>query len=146
VIRTVVADDDPAFRGALVDVLGADPRFLVVEAVPTGEGIVAVARRADAHLVVLDVRMPEGGAPAARSIRQATEDGSLHEVVVVALSAQASTHAVVSMLREGALGYLVKGRIGSELPDLVARCAAGELVLAVPHAEEALRQLARADT
>jgi DNA-binding NarL/FixJ family response regulator len=146
VIRTVVADDDAAFRGALVDVLGADPRFLVVEAVSTGERIVDVARKAAAHVVLLDVRMPEGGTLAARSIRQATQDGSLHDVVVVALSAQASTHAVVSMLREGALGYLVKGRIGSELPDLVARCAAGELVLAVPHADEALRQLARVDS
>ena len=145
VIRTLVADDDAAFRRALVDVLRADPRFLVAKAVPSGDGIVEVVRRAGADVVLLDVRMPDGGAVAARAIREAVVDGSIRSVVVVALSAQASTQAVVSMLREGALGYLVKGRIGSELPDLVSRCAAGEGVLAVPNAESALRQLAHID-
>ena len=144
VIRVVVAEDDPAFRGALVDVLGADPRFQVARAVASGEDIVDVVGAAGADLVVLDVRMTDGGPTAARALRGATEAGVLPPVVVVALSAQGAVHTVVDMLREGAVGYLVKGRIGSELPDLLARCAAGEVVLAVPGAAEALRQLSRA--
>ena len=143
VIRVAVADDDAAFRGALVDVLESDPRFVVVEALTTGENIVAELARVEAHVVLLDVRMPEGGPVAARAIREATASGVLETVSVVALSAQAAVHTVVAMLREGANGYLVKGRIGSELPDLLARCAAGEVVLAAPNAAEALRQLAQ---
>jgi DNA-binding NarL/FixJ family response regulator len=142
-IRVVVAEDDPAFRGALVDVLEADSRFCVARAATSGEDIVEVVRSVGADLVVLDVRMTEGGPTAARALREATEAGLLGGVAVVALSAQASVHTVVSMLREGAVGYLVKGRIGAELPDLLARCASGEVVLAVPGAAEALRQLSR---
>jgi hypothetical protein len=46
------------------------------------------------------------------------------------------------MLRAGAVSYLAKGRLG-ELPDMVARCAGGEVVLAVPSGAEALKQLMR---
>lgn len=144
VIRVVVAEDDPAFRGALVDVLGADARFQVTGAVCSGEDIVEVVRVVGADLVVLDVRMSDGGPTAARALREATDAGLLDEVVVVALSAQAAAHTVVAMLREGVAGYLVKGRIGADLPDLLARCAAGEVVLAAPSGAEALRQLSRA--
>lgn len=144
VIRVVVADDDAAFRGALVDVLDADRRFQVTAAMATGEQIVEVVAQAGADVALVDVRMIDGGPAAARAIREAIEDGRLHGVAVVAISAQAPVHTVVAMLREGAVGYLVKGRIGSELPDLLARCATGEVVLAVPGAAEALRQLTRA--
>ena len=144
VIRVVVAEDDPAFRGALVDVLGADSRFQVTAAVSSGADIVEVVGTVGADLVVRDVRMSDGGPTAARALREATAAGLLHEVVVVALSAQAAVHTVVAMLREGVAGYLVKGRIGSELPDLLARCAAGEVVLAASSGAEALRQLSRA--
>jgi DNA-binding NarL/FixJ family response regulator len=142
VIQVAVADDDAAFRGALVDVLEADPRFAVAVAVSTGMGIGPVVVEAGADLVVLDVRMPEGGPVAASAIREAVS-GSARRPVIVALSAGSATHTVVSMLRAGAVGYLVKGRIGSALPDLLARCAAGEVVLAVPCGAEALHELIR---
>jgi DNA-binding NarL/FixJ family response regulator len=136
-IRVVVADDDAAFREALVDVLGADPRFTVVEALSTGVGIGAVVERSRPDLVILDVRMPGGGAIAARHVRRIR----VKPPAVVALSTQTSTHTVVEVLLAGAVGYLVKGRVGAQLPDLLARCAAGEVVLAVPTGAEVLRQL-----
>ncbi len=146
VIRTVVADDDAAFRAAVVDVLEADPRFRVTEAVASGEGIGNLVLRTRADVVLLDIRMPEGGAVAARSIHDAAVAAGMQPPAVVAVSAQASAHMVVSMLREGAVGYLVKGRLGSDLPDLIARCAMGEVVLAVPTAAEALKAAFDAET
>ena len=44
------------------------------------------------------------------------------------------------MLRAGVSGYLAKGSLG-RLPDLVARCADGEVVLAVPGGVDALREV-----
>ena len=140
VIRVVVADDDAAFRGAVVDVLDADPRFAVVDVRSTGEDIATVARESRADLVLIDVRMPGGGPEAARAIRTQPGAGSAQPLVVT-LSAQSAAHTVASMVREGVSGYLVKGRIGSDLPDLLARCAAGEVVLAVPSGAEVLRDL-----
>lgn len=144
-IRVALAEDDKAFRDALVDVLEVDPRFRVVAARSTGIGIAEMVSELRPELVLLDVRMAAGGAAAARAVRGAGA-GSGRAPVVVAISADSSRAAVVAMLREGATGYLVKGRIGSDLTDLLARCAAGETVLAVPCAEDAVREVERTTT
>ena len=95
-------------------------------------------------MVLLDVRMPGGGAEAARALRAtaSTNGGGAGAPAVVAVSAHTGTATVVAMLQAGAVGYLAKGRL-ADLPDLVARCAAGEVVLAVPSAADALDQLVR---
>ena len=49
---------------------------------------------------------------------------------------------VAAMVRAGAVGYLTKGRIGESLPDVLAQCAAGEVVLATGSGAAALRVLA----
>jgi DNA-binding NarL/FixJ family response regulator len=137
-IRVALADDDKAFRDALVDVLEVDPRFRVVGAHSTGVGVAGMVADLRPDLVLLDVRMSSGGAQAARAVRAAGQSSG-RVPVVVALSADSTRSTVVTMLREGATGYLLKGSIGSGLPDLLARCAAGETVLRVPGAAEALR-------
>jgi DNA-binding NarL/FixJ family response regulator len=141
VIRVAVADDDPDFRAALVDVLNADPRFAVVGAAATGDDLVKLAHQSRPDLVVLDVRMPSGGPVAARALREAATDWGTPVPVVVALSAQSAVSTVVAMLREGAQGYVAKGRVDLDLPDLLARTFRGEVVLAVPSAAEALKQV-----
>lgn len=139
--RVLVADDDELFRSALVDVLHADRRFEVVGSRTSGEGIVEAVAAGAAELVLVDVRMPEGGAVAARALRTAVAAGRLDPVRVVALSAHASTPTVVGLLREGVVGYLVKGEPATDLPDLLQRCVTGQVVLASPTAAAALRQL-----
>jgi len=57
------------------------------------------------------------------------------------VSAETAPQTLLGVLHAGARGYLVKGRIGGSLPDLVARCAQGEVVLATPTGAEVLRQL-----
>ena len=64
------------------------------------------------------------GCPAvARSRRRALQEGP--PVVVVAVSAETSPDTVAALLRAGVRGYLGKGRIGPNLPDLVSRCLGG---------------------
>ena len=126
--RVVVADDDPTFRSAAVEVLEADARFTVVAAVSSGAGLVELVEESAADVVLLDVRMPGGGPAAAQQLT----DRFGRRVVLVAVSAQLETATVFRMLRAGTTGYLPKGRLGASMPDLIARCAEGELVLAVP--------------
>ena len=135
--RVVVADDDPTFRSAAVEVLEADDRFAVVGEVATGAGLVELVEETGADVVLLDVRMPGGGPAAAQQLT----DRFGRRVVMVAVSAQVETATVFRMLRAGTTGYLPKGRLGASMPDLVARCADGELVLAVPTGAAALHQL-----
>jgi DNA-binding NarL/FixJ family response regulator len=139
-IRVALADDDPSVREALTHVLGLDPRFTVVGAVADGHELPGLVVETRADLVLLDVRMPHGGSDAAAAVRAATHDWSPGPAVV-ALTAQSDAATVLALLRAGAVGFLVKGNIGADLPDLLARAGAGEVVLAVPTGAEALRQL-----
>lgn len=134
--RVVVADDDPVFTAALVAVLEADPRFVVVGTAATGEELAGMVPEQLPGLVLLDVRMPGGGAEAAARLT-----ASAMHPVVVAVSAQQGVSAILAMLRAGAVGYLAKGGMGAALPDLLARAMAGEVVLAATGGHEALRQL-----
>ncbi|MGZ6741057.1 MAG: response regulator [Nocardioides sp.] len=145
--RVVVADDDRAFRGALVEVLSDDARYVVVGEAGTGEELLAVAERTRPDLVLLDVRMPGGGPEAARRLtRPGGPDAGPHAggssgPVVIAVSAHVGASGILAMLRAGATGYLAKGRLGDRLPEIVARMLDGELVLAAPGGIDALRQL-----
>jgi DNA-binding NarL/FixJ family response regulator len=133
-IRVVVADDDEMMRTVLSEVMAADPRFTVVGEAADGTDLLDVVAREDADVVLLDVRMPAGGETAARALQH-------RPPVVVAVSSETSPDTVASLLRVGVRGYLSKGRLGPQLPDLVARCVAGEIILAVPTGALAVRKL-----
>lgn len=134
-IKVVVADDDDSVRHGLTALLHSDPRFEVVGHAETGASLLEIAALTRPHVVLMDIRMPGGGVEVAQSL------ASSGPMVVVAVSAETSVDTVVGMLRAGVGGYLLKGGVGASLPDLIARCADGEVMLAVPTASQALRQL-----
>ena len=135
-MRVMVADDDEAMRAALTAVLEDDPRVRLVGVVATGSAAVGLAEREPVDVVVLDVRLPDGGEPTAQALRALTAPP-----VVVAVSAMTDRGTVVSMLRAGASCYLAKDRIGASLPDVVVRASDGEVVLAVGGAGRLLADL-----
>ena len=147
-LRVIVADDDARVRGVLHEVLEDDDRFTVVALAGSGGQLLALAEALRPDVVLMDVRMPGGGAVAARALLSlppplpppAGTTARQAPPVVVAVSAHTGASVVVSMLRAGVSGYLAKGRLAA-LPDLLARCADGEVVLAVPSGADALRQV-----
>ncbi len=143
-IRVALGDDDAAFRGAAVGLLESDPRIEVVGAAADGTELLRLAAETDPHVVLLDVRMPAGGAAGARALLElGAASGRRTPPLVVALTAETSPDVIETMLRAGAVGYFAKGRIGSALGDLVSRVYAGEVILAAPTAGLALRRLVR---
>ncbi len=110
-IRILIADDEPALRDAIADLLSHEDRLILVgEAGDADQAIeLAVSRRPDVALV--DVSMPAGGGPrAAREIIRVSP-----ETRVIALSAFEDRPTVLEMLRAGAVGYLVKGTASEDL-------------------------------
>ncbi|GAA4718801.1 hypothetical protein GCM10025782_15130 [Pedococcus ginsenosidimutans] len=135
-VRVLIADDHPQMLGAMVHVVESDDRFTVVGTATTGDDAVRLAGELEVDVALVDVRMP-GGGPAAVRAFQALPSAP----VIVAVSAETTAGVVAAMVRAGVVGYLAKGRIGESLPEVLARCAAGEVVLATGSAAGALRLL-----
>ena len=124
-IRVMIADDEPAIREALADLLASEETLeLVAVAADTDEAIDA-ARRTMPDVALLDVKMPGGGGPrAAREIRAVTP-----HTRVVALSAHEDRSSVLEMLRAGVVGYVVKGAAAEEILETVRRSVLGQASL-----------------
>ena len=121
-IRVIVADDAPSLREALCDLLSSSEDIEVVGDAADADEAVALALRERPDVVLVDVKMPGGGGPrAAREILS-----TLPETKVLAVSAYEDRRTVLDMLREGAVGFVVKGTPAKELIDAVRRSARGQ--------------------
>jgi two-component system invasion response regulator UvrY len=135
-LRLLLADDDDRVRRALAGLLAEEDDLCVVAEAADGATAVALAAEHGPDLVVVDVRMPQGGPQLVRALRVLP-----HRPLVVALSAQADAAAWTGMVAAGACGYLLKGAVAADLPALLRRCAARELVVTVPGAADVVRRL-----
>jgi EAL domain-containing protein (putative c-di-GMP-specific phosphodiesterase class I) len=124
-IRVLIADDEPAIREALADLLASEETLeLVAVATDTDEAIEA-ARQTRPDVALLDVKMPGGGGPrAAREIL-----GLAPHTRIVALSAHEDRSSVLEMLRAGVVGYVVKGAAAEEILETVRRSVLGQASL-----------------
>ena len=122
-LRVMVVDDHPIWREAIERDLRAAGLDVVGAA---GDGEQALRRIAAArpHVVVLDLRLPVlDGVETTRRIA-AEHPG----VRVLILSASGEEGDVLSAIKAGATGYLVKSASSAELIDAVRRTAAGDAV------------------
>ncbi|GAA4988335.1 PAS domain S-box protein [Actinopolymorpha pittospori] len=138
-IRVVIADDDRALRDALADLIASQPHLELAGQAVSHPDAVRLALRDHPHVVVLDVRMPGGTAPA--TIR-AIQDGSPNTAVLV-LSAYEDPGSAVDVLAAGATGYLVKGIPDGEILDAIVRAARGQLSISVALARDCIQVLRR---
>jgi len=114
--RTLVVDDHPLTRSALVDLL-EQHSFAVVGEAADGVEAVERAREAQPDLVLLDLTMPGGGGLEALPNVRAAAPGC--EVVI--LTASGTEENLLAAIRAGAAGYLLK----SEPPDRIAEFLEG---------------------
>jgi DNA-binding NarL/FixJ family response regulator len=120
-IRTLLAEDSPAFRTGLRQLLEADGRFAVVGEAGNGEDAVQAATRLHPNLVVLDVRMPcLDGITAAQQIHSRLPDSAL-----VILSEIEDSALRVRAKAAGCSAYLLKRDDLCALPARLAACVAG---------------------
>ena len=120
-IRVLIADDEPALRGALADLLEHEDDVVLIGAVGDADEAIALAGDERPDVALVDVSMPAGGgARAAREIARCSPDTR-----VIALSAFEDRPTVLEMLRAGAVGYLVKGTAGEEIVDSIQKVMAG---------------------
>ena len=122
--RTLVVDDHPLTRAALVGLLERHD-FAVVGEAGDGEEAIGRARELQPDLVLLDLSMPGlGGLEALPRLRAAAP-----RCEVVVLTASGTEENLLAAIRGGAAGYLLK----TEPPERIA-----EFLDGVAHGEAAL--------
>ncbi|MFI6029840.1 response regulator [Amycolatopsis magusensis] len=122
-IRVVLVDDHPLYRyGARFAIEDAEDLVIVGEA-STGEEALQVVREKQVDVVLMDIQLPDrSGLEVTRAI---TGDAGPRVIVV---SVNEDDDSIVSALRAGAHGYLVKGVSRDELLWAIRTVAAGGAV------------------
>jgi len=122
-IRALIVDDAPAFRGTLRAVLECEPEIEIVGEAGDGDEAIALAVELRPDVVLMDVRMPVlNGFAATRRIRELVP-----EARVIALTAYDEQEVVTAMIEAGASAYCIKGAPTEELSrTIAAACGRGD--------------------
>jgi DNA-binding NarL/FixJ family response regulator len=126
VIRILLADDHPVVREGLRAMLDAEPDLDVVGEASSGPQAEALAAALRPDIVLMDLRMPDGGG--VESIVRMTAAGLPCRVIV--LTTYETDGDILRAVEAGAAGYLLKDLARGELADAVRAAARGETVLA----------------
>ncbi|MCA9870199.1 MAG: response regulator transcription factor [Caldilineae bacterium] len=124
-IRILVADDHPIVRDGLVAVLSTQADFQVVGEAGNGFEVVSQVAALVPDIVLLDLEMPEmDGVQALEQLRSLGRP-----VRAIAFTAFDSDERILSAVRAGAKGYLLKGAPREELFNAVRVVHAGGSLL-----------------
>lgn len=120
-VRILLADDHREIRDRAVRLL--EPEFEVVGAVADGNALLQASEQMKPDVCVIDISMPElNGIEAAIQLR---ESGS--KATIVFLTVNEDSDFVRAALRTGALGYVVKSRMASDLCTAINGAMRGHL-------------------
>ncbi|HEY8093346.1 MAG TPA: response regulator transcription factor [Acidimicrobiales bacterium] len=124
-VRVLIVDDHPMFRMGLASALAEmDGIELVGEAERAGD-VLALVEAARPDVVLLDVRLPDGsGLEVNRALAEHHPD-----VKVILLTMSEDHETVLTALRDGARGYLVKGTGPERVEHALRAVAGGDVVL-----------------
>jgi two-component system, NarL family, response regulator DesR len=135
-LRIMIAEDQTMVRQALVALLELESDIHVVAEAASGDEALAMARKHQPDVAVLDIEMPgPGGIEVARLLRASDFPGKI--VIVTTFGRPGYLRAAMAA---GASGFLLKDAPAAELADAIRRVAAGESVVDSALAAAALTQ------
>jgi DNA-binding NarL/FixJ family response regulator len=124
-VRLLLVDDDALVRAGLRMILSSAEDLDVVAEVDDGARAVAAAREHRPDVVLMDIRMPEmDGITATAALRRLVPPPQ-----VIVLTTFQADEQVMSALRAGAAGFLLKDTPPAEILSAVRLVAAGEAML-----------------
>lgn len=113
-IRVVIVDDDSFVRSSLSTILGADQSFEICAQGGSSNEAIALYQQHKPDIMLMDIQMPEkSGLEGAREILALHPDAR-----IVFLTTFSDEEYLVSALRMGAKGYLIKQEVAKIIPAL----------------------------
>jgi len=138
-IRVLIADDQALMREGLQTLLELSPGIRVVGQAANGEEAVALARKLQPDVVLMDVRMPVmDGVEATRRIRR-----ELPDTQVIILSTFDDDEYIFEGLAAGAMGYLLKDVSSDELAEAIRTVHQGQALLSPGIASKVVTEFSR---
>jgi DNA-binding NarL/FixJ family response regulator len=141
VIRLVVVDDHTLFRRGLVGLLSDMPEFNVIGDAANGVDALGLIHERKPDVVLLDVNMPDmDGIQTVQAIRKAGLS-----VRILMLTISQSDADLLTAIRMGADGYMLKNTEPEALREGILRLVRGEGVLSPEITGTVMRALARSE-
>jgi DNA-binding NarL/FixJ family response regulator len=136
-IRIVVADDHPMMRAGVAAVIALEPDLELVGEAANGQEAVEQFERHRPDVMLMDLGMPiMTGVDAIRAIMSLA---NAHPPRILVLTVYAGDADIHRALDAGAVGYLLKDMVGTQIIDAIRTVARGERVIP----EEVAQQLAQ---
>lgn len=136
-IRILLVDDHAVVRQGLKMFLGLDPDLEVVGEAGDGKQALQAARELHPDVVLMDLLMPVmDGIQAIGALKQ-----TLPDIEVIALTSVLEDQSVVSAIRAGAIGYLLKDTEADELIRAIKAASQGQVQLSPKAAARLMREV-----
>jgi two-component system nitrate/nitrite response regulator NarL len=121
----LIVDDHPLFRKGVIQLINADPGFRFVGEAPSGREGIALARRLQPDMILLDLNMKDmSGVEVLKTLKDAGLDA---RIIMLTVSDQAED--LMAALQAGADGYLLKDMEPEDLMPQLAEAARGKITI-----------------
>jgi len=123
-VKVLIADDHPLFRQGVVSVLELADGIDIVGVAVSGEEAVRLSAQLRPDVVLMDLRMPGlNGIEATAKIKEQCSD--IHILVLTMFKDDAS---VITAMKAGARGYLLKDADSEDIIDAIRSVASGKAI------------------
>jgi DNA-binding NarL/FixJ family response regulator len=138
--RILVCDDHLVVRAGLLALLASAPDIEVVGEAGSGEEAIALARKLEPDVVLMDLQLGPGidGVESTRRIVAARSGGKPHVLVLTTYDTDAD---ITRAIEAGATGYLLKAERPEELFAAIHAAAQGRTALSAPVAGRVMAQM-----
>ena len=138
-VRVVIVDDEALVRAGLRMILGGDPLIQIVAEAGDGVEALDVIARTRPDVVLMDIRMPRRDGLQATELARAADP----DLKITVLTTFDTDDMVLSALRLGASGFLLKDTPPDELVEAVRLVAAGRSMLSPSVTQQLIAAVAR---
>jgi DNA-binding NarL/FixJ family response regulator len=123
-IRVIIADDHPLFRDGLRAMFESEPDIELVGEAATGLEAVALAGRLKPDVALMDIKMPD--LDGIEATRRVMAESPKTRVLVVTMFED--DDSVLTAMRAGARGYVLKGMRSADAIRAIRAVAEGEAI------------------